>query len=122
MAPQNEGDKKSGNEQAEGDNIDSKSSESDSIIMEGKEPQIEPYSDDDPLRSTRINSLASETAGLLDKVQAQPTGFERATGEELRNIHEDAIERSKWSTSRQDGFTGILRLGRPVPPRARRVL
>lgn len=122
MAPQNESNKESRNEETKAIVTGNGSESGRSTNVESISVDPEPYSDADPYRTTRIAALRSETAELLEQVQIQPDGFERVTEQQLRSIHEDAYERKKWSKTRQDGFIGILRLGRQTPARSKRLL
>ena len=122
MASQNESDKKSGIDEVKTDTERDGSKDSGSVELESKEVEFEPFSDDDPYGAARISSLFSETSQFLDSIQAKPVGFETATQQQLRSFQEDAVQRAKWSQARQDVFIGFLRLGRPIPPRSKRIL
>ena len=90
--------------------------------VETREQPIEPFSNDDPFRTDRINQARSEASALLKHVQAEPVGFQGSNDKQLVRVYKDAEERATWSKARQDGFIGILRLGRPVPRRSERIL
>lgn len=122
MASQNESDEKSRTDEVEKRDSKVESRGGASTELETKELEIKPYSNEDPLRASRIDALAGETQNLLDKISVEAVGFDRANSESLSDIHKDAVERSKWRPARQDAFIGILRLGNPVPPRSKRVL
>ena len=122
MAPQNESDPKSGNEETQVGDKQTTGQSSRGTDLESEQLRPEPYAIDDPQRADRISALSSETAGVLEQVQATPVGFDDLTPEQLRYVHEDAVERSEWSEARQDAFVSILRLGRKVPPRSKRIL
>lgn len=122
MESQNESDPQSGNEQTKDTSKIDRSESGRSVELETSRFEYEHFSDADPYGADRISALRSETAELFKHVQAEPAGFENATGEQLRNLQSDAIERSKWRETRQDGFIGILRLGRRTPSRAKRIL
>ncbi len=122
MAPQNESNKESGTKDTQGETNNVRQTDNTGVNLESTQFEPEPYSYEDPYRSSRITSLISETEALLAPIQGQGTGFDSASDKQLRNIHEDAIERQEWSQTRQDGFTSILRLGRNTPSRSKRVL
>ena len=122
MASSNESNEKSRNDEVKAEVKDNERVRDRGTDMESKEQQYEHFSDDDPFGAVRITALRSETAELLEPLQIEADGFERATSEQLRNLQQDAVERAKWTKTRQDGFTAILRLGRPTPPRSKRVL
>lgn len=122
MAPQNEGNKKSGDEDIKEPDSTTGSGDLSEASDSSSDSEIQPFSDNDPFRAARTREVISETARALDPIQAEPVGFENLTDEQKRYISEDALERSEWSQARQDGFTSILRLGRSIPPRSQRVL
>ena len=122
MAPQNESDKKPGNDQVEGGDQESRSEGSGSAQLESGQQHYEPFSDADPFRPDRISQIRSANAALLQSIQTEPVGFENLTTEQYRSIYSDVEERTKWSSPTQDAFIGILRLGRKTPARGKRVL
>lgn len=122
MAPQNEGNEESRNQKVEGSNQQDGSSISASADLESPQQQIEPFTDADPFRAARTRETIGETESILAEVQSKAVGFNDLADFELANLYKDATERAKWEPARQDAFIGILRLGKPVPPRAKRVL
>lgn len=122
MASQNESNQKPGDGDSQENDRDVGPDRSRSTDVEAKEVEYEHFSNDDPFGPARISALRSETEELLAPLQTEPVGFDGATEAELRDFQEDAVQRSKWSQTRQDGFLGLLRLGRPTPPRSQRVL
>jgi len=83
---------------------------------------IVPFSENDPFRATRISETVGQTASLLSEVQMEASGFQGATTEQFAALSRDAEERASWSQTRQDGFVGLLRLGKSTPPRSKRIL
>lgn len=122
MAPQNESDQKPGNDEVKAGSERVAEPGSGSTDLASQDKPVEYFSDDDEFSASRFAALSSETTGLLQQVQLKPDGLKDATPEQLRNLYQDAEERQGWSQARQDGFIGLLRLGRPTPPRAARVL
>ena len=122
MAPQNESNQKPRNEETEGIDQDLRPVDARSPELESEHVEPEPFSDSDPFRAARTREVVSETSGILAEVQAEPTGFDDVTDKQFAGLYADAIERAKWNPARSDGFRGLLRLGRSVPPRAQRVL
>ena len=122
MASQNESDEKSRNEEIKSTDSEVHKRTDRSTDVESKGQQFEPFAADDPWRTTRTREVVSETKRLLEQIQTEPIGFENATPKQLRSFQQNATERASWSQARQDGFIGLLRLGRPVPPRSKRIL
>lgn len=122
MASQNEMHSESGIEKVEGTNTESGSGDSRVTDLQTRDRQAAPFSEFDPFRADRTRQVISETDEFLGQINAQPNGFERASETDLQKLSEDAFERSKWSETRSDAFLGVLRLGRPVPPRSKRIL
>lgn len=122
MAPQNESNQESRDAEVKSDVGDVGTDNDRSTVLETRKVEPEPFSDDDPYRSTRIASIRSETDELLSEVQGLSVGLEGSSKRQLERIQQDVVERSGWSEARSDGFIGILRLGRKTPPRGARVL
>lgn len=122
MAPQNESDKKSGNEKVENVDDGSNGKSAGGSNLESIEQSITPFDDDDPFRSSRIAEVHSQTMSLFNQVQIEPIGLDGATNDEYRDISKHAMERTSWPKARQDAFIGVLRLGRKPPTRAKRIL
>lgn len=122
MASQNEMHEKPGNESTSTVSKETGPRNRRSTDLESGEQQYQPFSAEDPFRSSRITSLRSEAKAILAPIQGQATGFKDLNDKQLRNIHNDAVERSGWQQARQDGFIGLLRLGNRTPPRSKRVL
>ena len=93
-----------------------------SVELETTERLAAPFSEFDPFRSSRIDTLHGETKSFLDTMGKQLSGFETTDEDELRSLQRDAEERQKWSQARQDAFRSILRLGATIPSRGKRVL
>lgn len=81
-----------------------------------------PFSDFDPFRTTRIDTLNSQTNEFLQGMGEKSAGLEGFNEDELRSLSSDAEERARWSEARQDAFRSILRLGAKVPARDKRIL
>lgn len=122
MASQNESDEKSRNDDTSAVHQQTRPTDSRGSDMESERREPEPFAVDDPLSAVRLDTLTGETAGLLSEIQTEPVGFDGADRHELAKLYEDAQERQNWSQARQDGFRAILRLAKPIPPRANRVL
>jgi hypothetical protein len=122
MASPNESNQESRDKHPPSSSESTRSNDRRSTDLESAEQHYEPFSNEDPYGASRITALRGETSTLLDEIQAEATHFERTNHKQLQHLHEDAIERSKWSETRQDGFISILRLGKSTPPRANRVL
>lgn len=95
---------------------------SESVNVESRNQPIEPFTDADPFIATRITETTGQVSSLLEPLSFEAVGFENLTNEQYRHLSEDAIERAKWPKAIQDEFEGFLRLGRPLPPRSKRVL
>ena len=122
MASQNESDKESGTTKVKEEGSVNVGEVSGSTNLETEKQQPAPFSEFDPFRTARIGQINSEAAALLEPLQMQSVGLEGATEAELRKLYEDAEERATWNKARSDAFTGILRLGKRVPPRSKRIL
>ena len=122
MASQNEMHQKSGNEEIKESNKQLETRTSQGSNMETGDLGYEPFSDQDPYRTDRINQINSEAAGLLESIRCEPVGLEGLNQSQYQSLYKDAEERSTWSKSRQDAFTGLLRLGQRTPRRSKRVL
>ena len=122
MAPQDESNKKPRDDDSDELHSGARSDDGKSVELESIDREPEPFSDDDPFRAARIGEVVGETSGLLSEVQVQGAGFEGLTNREYADLHKNAAERKRWPEARQDGFISILRLGKPVPPRSKRVL
>lgn len=90
--------------------------------VETRHVQPEPWSIDDPDLPDRINTVQRQTGAFLQEIQVEPAFGEGLSPEQYRDIHRAAVERASWSPARQNAFRGVLRLARPTPPRAKRVL
>lgn len=122
MAPQNEMHAESRTTDVE---KSPKSNENSDVIgddLETKELQFEPFSEQDPFRTTRIAEVVDETHTFLSNIQSEAVGFQELNESQLRALSQDAAQRSLWDKARTDAFTGVLRLAKPIPPRANRVL
>lgn len=86
------------------------------------EPPPEPFSEDDPQRADRVSALRGQEDFFLSQVGYSLGGLDGSTGAELRTFRSNATERQRWPEAAADGFSGLLRLGRPVPPRSQRIL
>ena len=122
MESQSKSDQESGNEENKKSDKRDVIRDSGSIDLESREREIEPFSDADPWRASRISETVGETQSILDKIQAAAIGFEHLNDVELRRIYKDAEERARWRQTRQDGFDALLRLARRTPPRGQRIL
>lgn len=122
MATQDESNAESGNDEAKAVTKVDGSEHSSGADVESTQQQYEPFGDDDPHGPARVASLRGETDALLDEIQAKGTGFDGTTVKQRQNLHSDAVERALWSEARQDVFVGVLRLGRPIPSRNKRIL
>ena len=122
MAPQNEGNPESRDEQVTSDNQATATERRRSTDVASSVVEPEPFADDDPYRAARIAQINGETTALLSEVQITPTGLQDSTTKELRGFYKDAESRAAWSETRKDEFAGLLRLCKPVPSRGRRIL
>lgn len=122
MASQNESDTKSGNDDANELHSRSRHSDSDGSQLESKGREPEPFSNEDPLLPVRIGQAVGEATSFLSEVQIEGIVPEGTTNREFKTLFNDAVERKSWSQARQDGFVSILRLARPIPSRANRIL
>jgi len=122
METSSESNPQPGNENAEGSNQQFQPGTNRTSDMAAQVVDIVPFSENDPFRATRISETVGETASLLSEVQMEATGFQGATTEQLAALSKDAEERASWSQARQDGFVGLLRLGKPTPARSQRIL
>ena len=122
MAPQNEMHKESRDEDIESADGNARTVSDKGADLESRNIEPEPFSNDDPFLATRIAETRSQTNALFESLSLKTAGFENATNEQYRRISEDAIERAKWPEAIQDEFEGLLRLGRKIPPRSRRIL
>lgn len=122
MASQNEVHKESGNDQVDKDDKQAGDQSTRSTELETREKQPPPFSEFDPFRATRYRTLNSETQNFFNPLGIEATGFDGVDESELRSLQEDAEERARWSKTRQDAFSGVVRLGTAVPPRNKRLL
>jgi len=122
METSRESNPQSGNENAEVSDQQLQSGANRTSDMAPEVVDIVPFSENDPFRATRISETVGETASLLSEVQMEASGFQGATPEQFAALSRDAAERASWSQTRQDGFIGLLRLGKPTPSRSQRIL
>ena len=122
MASQNEVHSETGNDKNTEDSRQLDSKPTGSTKLETTQQSPPPFSEYDPFRASRIDTLDSETKGFLNSLSLSATGIEKCNEDQLRALQEDAQERSRWSQTRQDAFNGILRLGAAIPPRDNRIL
>ena len=122
MAPQNESDPQSGTQVAEGNNQQAVNTGVGSVDMATNDSEIQPFSEHDPFRTARIDTIDSQTRAFLQGLQVEPAGLEAADDDQLKQFYQDVKEREGWSEARTEAFQGVLRLARPVPPRSKRIL
>ena len=118
MASQNESNPQPGDDKVKESNGANDANTNTGTGIQARPQQAAPFSEFDPFRATRIDTLRSETDKLLESIQVQIDGLEDAAETELRNLYENVSEYQRWSKTRQDAFTSILRLGKPVPSRS----
>lgn len=122
MEPQNESNEKSGIDQVKETSPSANVGYVGTTNVETNDLPIEPFTESDPFRASRIDQTISETTTLLQSVSQQDSNIEDVDVDTIKALHQDASERSKWSKTRTDGYTGLLRLAVPTPPRSKRVL
>lgn len=86
------------------------------------ETQFTPFGDDDPYRPERSLALSREIDSFFAPMGGRGVGYGDVDAAQLTRLSKDAEERSRWPETTQDGFRGLLRLGRPTPPRSARIL
>lgn len=122
MASQNESDQKYRDGEVKESNGENDANTNSGTGVQTQQQQAAPFSEFDPFRSTRIDTLRSEADQLLESLQVRVDGIEDATETELRNLHKNVSEYQGWSQTRKDAFTSVLRLGKPTPTRSNRIL